>query len=1333
VGLDENSQKPEQIKQSIIDGDTNVGRDVNIGSINQTTTIINNPPGSNTPRIRQFQAPPTPEYYVDRPEVSQDLKRRLLADGGTLVISAIHGLGSVGKSTLAAALAHDADIQKHLDGGVLWATLGQEPDVLSLLGGWVQGLGDYNYRATSIEATSAHLNTLLFDKAVLLVVDDAWIDEKKGWEPVKAFRVGGDRCRMLVTTRDASIANFLGASTFSLDVMTETQALELLIKKAEKQGKRLQEGEIESAQALAKAVGYLPLALELAAAQVASGTSWQVLIADIQKEIARLKSFQDPGIRQISDDEKFKKLSLQASLNLSVKRLSESDRECFAWLGVLPEDASITPKMTATLWNMDERDAGETLQYLRSQALLLPGVFLVDGTATYRLHDLFHDLARNLLTAPQKPKRQGDLVGLGMKWEAVHSQLLDKYWQQTENNLWHTLPDDGYIHQHLVWHLEKAGKVEEIHQLLREDSASGNNGWYEVREKLGQTAGFLTDVTRAWELAEADWEKKNLSQMVGLQWRYALIIASLNSIAAKIPTELIVTFVKNKFWYPEQGLAYALQKQDVKDKANCLIVLADYLPEILKQEGLQAALELARQIDDEQTRTQMLLVLAEKLGDKNLYEEVLELARQIDDERTPSQILLALAEKLDDKNLYEEVLELARQIDDKRTPSQILLALAKKLDDKNLYEEVLELARQIDDELTRTQILLALAKKLDDKNLYEEVLELACQIDDELTQTQILLALAEKLDDKNLYKEVLELARQIDDERTQTQILLALAEKLDDKNLYEEVLELARQINDERTRTQILLALVEKLDNKNLYKEVLELARQINDEINCVAVLIVLAKILQEEQLYNRALDVACAIKDEKHRTEILSALVPQLPESLYSKALDVACAIKDEKHRTEILSALVPQLPESLYSKALDFAWGIQSKYYHLQALIICAHSSQEDSLYRYILDTSQSIKPESSRYEIISALIKTLPNNFNSYILEFLKEAQFEEYQVKIITNLNLHLQDKNFYHEIIQFSISIKSDRYKVDVLIFLFNKVPEKTYQIYQELLGIANSIRDEQFRTEYLENLAYSLPFDLYAKALQILQQIKDKRFRVKVIIALAQNKKIYNDNLYHEALMIIMEIQDEFYLPSIFTKLSKKFPSTLFCQLLKVAISIRTNEFRFQTICTMARNLPAESFCKLLESAKETKSEIYLSFIIMNSVYNTEFRKFYQEVFKALQEVKNDFLYVECLSKIVSYFPEEACQLEFDAISLVNSYKIEYIATYVKLSFLPAFYMQKHFMFSIHKDIMYSSISQRKKLLEWMSASVNIIYRLGGQKALTEVATSVQNVGKWWT
>ena len=55
-----------------------------------------------------FQAPPLPAYFVPRPEVSESLKAQLLADGatpGVLVVSAIHGLGGIGKSTIAAHIS----------------------------------------------------------------------------------------------------------------------------------------------------------------------------------------------------------------------------------------------------------------------------------------------------------------------------------------------------------------------------------------------------------------------------------------------------------------------------------------------------------------------------------------------------------------------------------------------------------------------------------------------------------------------------------------------------------------------------------------------------------------------------------------------------------------------------------------------------------------------------------------------------------------------------------------------------------------------------------------------------------------------------------------------------------------------------------------------------------------------------------------------------------------------------------------------------------------------------------------------------------------------------
>ncbi|MEH2008578.1 NB-ARC domain-containing protein, partial [Nostoc sp.] len=570
--------------------------------------------------------PPLPEHFVKRPEYSDVLKTRLLASSSgnhTLVITAIHGLGSVGKSTLATALAYDPEVRSRFCDGILWTTLGQKPDVLSLLSDWVQALGDYSFKPTSVKATSSHLRTLLYDKAVLLVVDDAW-----NTEDARAFNFGGSRCQVLVTTREGAIADALGASTYSLDIMTASQAMELLTKKLDRE---ITDKEHESAENLAKGVGYLPLALELAAAQVASGTTWTVLLQDIQQEIARLKTLDRPGANDITDEASLKRLSLTASLNLSIKRLAQEDKKYFTWLGVLPEDVTINPKMTATLWDIaDERDASASLKDLQSKALLLPGVPLADGTRTYRLHDLFHDLARNLLTAPPQPRR-GDLPGLGISLVNAHVALLEKYRQKTQKNLWHTLPNDGYIHQYLVWHLEKAGQIEEIHQLLREESQTGSNGWYEAREKWGQTAGYITDISHAWELTEANWNESTLPQVVSWQCRYALITASMNSLAANLPANLLVALVKNENWTPEQGLAYALQNPKPQEKIDSLTKLVNYLTPNLQELALQKALAAARAIQDENSRAYALSALAQNLPPE-LLPEALAAARAIQDE-----------------------------------------------------------------------------------------------------------------------------------------------------------------------------------------------------------------------------------------------------------------------------------------------------------------------------------------------------------------------------------------------------------------------------------------------------------------------------------------------------------------------------------------------------------------------------------------------------------------------------------------------------------------------------------------------------------------------------
>jgi hypothetical protein len=183
----------------------------------QTTKSSGLKPGAPRPRVR------LPENFVTRSDALQKVKGMLLRESErTLVVSAIAGLGGLGKSVLATALVLDEDVQERFADGILWVTLGQNPDLLGLIGEWIRELDKSreSFSATTLESASGYLHNLLVERRMLLVVDDVWNAAHADW-----FRVGGSGCRVLVTTREAQIA---GADYYPLDLMTEGEAIALV-------------------------------------------------------------------------------------------------------------------------------------------------------------------------------------------------------------------------------------------------------------------------------------------------------------------------------------------------------------------------------------------------------------------------------------------------------------------------------------------------------------------------------------------------------------------------------------------------------------------------------------------------------------------------------------------------------------------------------------------------------------------------------------------------------------------------------------------------------------------------------------------------------------------------------------------------------------------------------------------------------------------------------------------------------------------------------------------------------------------------------------------------
>lgn len=517
--------------------------------------------------VRTFRVPPLPGHFVRRPSIEQQLVTAIASaekSRGVLVAGAVQGIGGLGKSTLAASIVDDPEVTRRFADGIFWVTLGQQPDLTGLLLSCIRDLGDYRFEAASLDAASGHLRTLLRNQACLLVIDDAW-----QLDHVRPFLALGDPGRVLITTRNADVARAVGADLFQLDVMSPGEALLLVEQKLDR---TLAPEEQPLVEAMSKQLGFLPLALHLAAAQIASGASWEGLLADLQSEIARLDRIKIAG--RLAEygitSEQLKDYSLLASFNLTIQRLDAEARRCFAWLGVLAEDAMFNARICATLWDVSESGAQEILSYLHDKAVVYE-VAADSGTArSYRIHDLLHDTARIVLTSQNLPDAIIDIPSLGVSLSQAHGELLHRYRARSAlEGCWHAIADDGYIHARLAQHMLSSDQPSALHELLGEASPAGRNGWFSVREAAGQISAFIRDAELAQQATVDTASPEDLRR----QWRYRLQLATIDSLSDRIPTELVVLLVQDGLWTAAQALTYARRIGKPDKRAKTLVEL----------------------------------------------------------------------------------------------------------------------------------------------------------------------------------------------------------------------------------------------------------------------------------------------------------------------------------------------------------------------------------------------------------------------------------------------------------------------------------------------------------------------------------------------------------------------------------------------------------------------------------------------------------------------------------------------------------------------------------------------------------------------------------------
>jgi predicted ATPase len=341
--------------------------------------------------------PPRPGLCVGRNEVLKELKRRFgigqpnYVSGQMQPITALLGMGGIGKTTVAAAIAYDPEIQKAFPDGVLWAALGKQPTLVSLFAAWgrrFKSEGEQLARASRLTAAQEDLAELLRNRRMLLILDDVWeVEHVAAFEKVRS---GSEGCALVITMRELQpVLGLPGKSewVYNLPGLTTEGGLELLRELA----KSVVDRYPEKCRELVEALKGLPLALQVAGrllSEKASARSGglEELLSEL-REGEKLLEAKAPADRM--DYEKETIPTVAALLKQSTDRLDTTSRNRFALLGASSKNARFRLDTLKRLWQVD--DPTDTVDALVRHGLLEP-----IGEGDYQMHGLLVSLASSL-------------------------------------------------------------------------------------------------------------------------------------------------------------------------------------------------------------------------------------------------------------------------------------------------------------------------------------------------------------------------------------------------------------------------------------------------------------------------------------------------------------------------------------------------------------------------------------------------------------------------------------------------------------------------------------------------------------------------------------------------------------------------------------------------------------------------------------------------------------------------------------------------------------------------------------------------------------------------
>ncbi|MGW4755444.1 BTAD domain-containing putative transcriptional regulator [Streptomyces chartreusis] len=347
--------------------------------------------------VRPAQLPATVPDFTGRASFVSELGEVLAsAEGRVMAVSALAGIGGVGKTTLAVHVAHQA--RSAFPDGQLYVDLqgagprAAEPE--TVLGSFLRALGTADSAIPdSLEERAALYRSALDGRRVLVLLDNA-----RDAAQVRPLLPGTEGCAALVTSR-VRMVDLAGAHLVDLDVMSPDEALSLFTKIV---GEERVASERKAALDVVAACGFLPLAIRIAASRLAARRTWtvSVLAAKLADERRRLDELQAGD------------LAVKATFELGYGAMDPAQARAFRLLG-LADGPDISLAAAAAVLDLPLDETEDLLEALVDTSLLESA-----APGRYRYHDLVRLYARACAERDEQPPSER---------EAALSRLLDFY------------------------------------------------------------------------------------------------------------------------------------------------------------------------------------------------------------------------------------------------------------------------------------------------------------------------------------------------------------------------------------------------------------------------------------------------------------------------------------------------------------------------------------------------------------------------------------------------------------------------------------------------------------------------------------------------------------------------------------------------------------------------------------------------------------------------------------------------------------------------------------------------------------------------------------------